>query len=64
MTKDYFFSVICFGLGHQDASPTLDQEVKNGLFGSYAAMLTLTKFCRSVSEGHLPVGHTLEDIGA
>ena len=39
------------------------QEVKNGIFGSFAAMLVGAGFFRTFSHEHLPVGHTHEDIG-
>lgn len=39
------------------------QEVKNGIFGSWASMMVGAGYAQILSHEHLPVGHTHEDIG-
>lgn len=40
------------------------QEVKNGLFSSFAASLVSLGYFRTISEEHLVMGHTHEDLDA
>ena len=40
------------------------EEVKNGIFGSWASSMVATSYFRQLSVEHLCVGHTHEDVGA
>lgn len=39
------------------------KEVKNGLFGLWACSMISSKYFRTISQEHLGMGHTHEDIG-